>query len=212
MADLAKREYMEKLAVMSGVEIGEPLWAKENTRIILEMGEWDVILASVHGQLENGRCKYYGGEPYDTWQQEKLDTYLRRYLEDMIEVAQTADYDILTHLDCPIRYISGKCHREADIMHYADLVDEVLRAVIRRDKTLEVNTSGLNSGWGHTMPEFDVISRYKELGGRRISVGSDAHISENAGKGLEATVRRLIGLGFDRQTVYRGRSPIEITF
>ena len=208
----AAERYAEQLEVLRGVEVGEALWAKENTRIILEMEGWDVILASVHGQLEEGRCRYYGSDPYDAWSQEKLDGFLRKYLEDLAETAALADYDVLTHLDCPIRYISGKCHREADIMHYADLVDEVLRAVIRRDKTLEINTSGLNSGWGHTMPEFDVIQRYQQLGGQRICVGSDAHASRNAGKGLPETVQRLIALGFEKQTIYRKRCPVEIAF
>lgn len=211
-AAAAKEGYAGRLEVFSGVEVGEPLWAKESTRIILDMGEWDVILASVHGQLENGRCKYYGGEPYDAWSQTRLDDFLRRYLEDLAEAAEMADYDILTHLDLPVRYISGKCGREADIMHYQDLVDQVLGIVIRRDKTLEVNASGLNSGWGHTMPEFDVVRRYRELGGKRISVGSDAHASKNAGKGLESTVARLLELGFEKQTIYRKRCPVEVAF
>lgn len=204
--------YAGQLEVLCGVELGEELWARKNACIILDMEGWDVILASVHGQVEDGRYKYYGSDPYDLWPQAKLDDFLRRYLEDMAETAALADYDVLTHLDCPVRYINGRCHREADVMQYRDLVDEILRSVIRRDKTLEVNTSGLNSGWGHTMPEFDVVMRYRELGGQRICVGSDAHTSVNAGKGLEGTVEHLLTLGFEKQTIYQKRCPVEIPF
>ena len=107
--EMAKKKFGDQVEILLGVEIGEALWAKENTDMILSLGEWDVILGSVHGQLENGQCVYYGGDPYDTWQQNKLDTYLRRYLEDLADTAANADYDVLAHLDCPIRYISGKC-------------------------------------------------------------------------------------------------------
>jgi len=211
-AQPAKTRYAGQLEVLIGVEIGEELWAKENARMIHDMGGWDVILASVHGQLKNGKCAYYGQDPYELWEQDKLDAFLRKYLEDLAQTAQEADFDILAHLDCPIRYISGGHHREADIMHYADLVDEVLKAVIRRNKTLEVNTSGVHTAWGRTMPEMDVWKRYRELGGKRICVGSDAHASQNTGKSLVQTVERLKTLGFDKQTIYRKRCAVEVPF
>ena len=209
---LAEERFAGQLEVLAGAEIGEELWNRDNARRLLEMGDWDVILASVHGQLEEGKCIYYAGVPFDTWSQQRLEVYLHRYLEDLTDAAVNADYDVFAHLDCPIRYINGMCHREMDILRYQDMVDEILRTVIRRDKTLEVNVSGLNSPWGHLMPEADVLTRYRELGGWRICLGSDAHTAENAGKNLDTAVERLIQMGFLKQTVYRKRCPVDVAF
>ena len=208
----AAERYGERIEVLVGAEIGEELWHPNNARRLLDMGEWDVILASVHGQLENGKCIYYADVAYDTWKQEHIAAYLHRYLEDLAEAAENADYDVLAHLDCPIRYICGSFHRDADILRYQDLVDRILRTVIRRDKTLEVNVSGLNSAWGQMMPKADVLTRYRELGGWRICLGSDAHTVENAGKNLDTAATRLISMGFLKQIVYRKRCPVETTF
>ena len=207
----AAEQYAGKLEVLSGVEIGEPLWHPENTRAVLELGEYDVVLASIHGQLEDGRCIYLGDRDIPAWSETRLDGYLRRYLADLTELAETADYDILCHPDIPLRYINGKAGRGMELQKYADLVDDVLRAVIRRGKTLEVNTSGLAAGW-RCMPELDVMQRYYGLGGRRVSVGSDAHTGANVACGLAQTVRQLQTVGFAAQTVYRKRQPVEIGF
>lgn len=206
----AAQKYAGQLEVLCGVELGEELWSGENARIVHELGEYDVILCSIHGQREDGRC-VYGGRDFLHWSDEQLQAYLRQYLYDLGEHAAMADYDILAHLDLPLRYITGKAGRALDLWCCAELVDEVLRTVIRRGKTLEVNTSGLAAGW-RCMPDMDVLQRYYELGGRRISVGSDAHSSANAAGGLAATVERLQAIGFTHQTIYRRRQPVEIPF
>ena len=207
----AAQQYAGQLEILSGVEIGEPLWHPENTRTVLGLGEYDVVLASVHGQLEDGVCVYLGDRDIPAWSKTRLDGYLRRYLSDLAEAAETADYDILAHLDIPLRYINGKAGHGMELQNYADLVDTVLRTVIRRGKTLEVNTSGLAAGW-RCMPELAVMQRYYELGGRRISVGSDAHASANVACGLAQTVQQLQAIGFTGQTIYRKRQPVEIGF
>lgn len=207
----AAAQYAGQLEVLCGVEIGEPLWHAENTRTVLGLGEYDVVLASVHGQLEDGRCVYLGDRDIPVWSEARLERYLRQYLADLAQAAEEADYDILCHLDIPLRYINGKAGRGMQLQAFADGVDEVLRAVIRRGKTLEINTSGLAAGW-RCMPELDVMQRYYTLGGRRISVGSDAHAAANVACGLVQTVQQLQAIGFTGQTVYRKRQPVEISF
>jgi hypothetical protein len=95
----AAQQYAGQLEILSGVEIGEPLWHPENTRTVLGLGEYDVVLASVHGQLEDGVCVYLGDRELSGWSAARLDGYLRRYLSDLAEAAETADQR--TSSSCP---------------------------------------------------------------------------------------------------------------
>ncbi len=207
----AAERYAGRLEILSGVEIGEELWSPRNADIVRGLADWDVVLASNHGRMEEDGFLPLGQQAYDTWPQERLNTFLRRYLEDLAKTADRMDYDILTHLDVPLRYINWKCGCTLEWESCADVLEEILRIVIRRGKTLEINTSGLAVGW-RWMPDPAVLRRYYELGGRRVSIGSDAHAGRTAAVGLAETAAQLRAIGFTGQTIYRKRRPVEIPF
>lgn len=56
-----------------------------------------------------------------------------------------------------------------------DLVAEILKQAIADGKGIEVNTSSWHYGLSDTQPSRDILHLYKNLGGRIITVGSDAH-------------------------------------
>ena len=209
-ADRCAKRYVGQLEVLRGVELGEECWAREAADTVRALGQYDIILASVHGYMRDGKCIYYAQEPFDAahYSDAALTDFLRRYFDDMAENAATADYDVLAHLTCPVRYIEGKWHRAVRLDGFADVIDDILRTVIRRDKTLEVNTSGMATDWGCRMPQEELLRRYYALGGHRVCMGSDAHVSERLGVGLPATAALLQRIGFAGQTVYRRRTPV----
>ena len=128
-----------------------------------------------------------------------LDTY---YTE-LLEMAQTGDYDILAHLSYPLRYIS---HLGITLEAQADLLDEILRTLAQRGKALEINTSGLRQEGGFTMPDFDTVKRFRELGGELLSIGSDAHTVPHLGIGLETAHQVAKQAGFRYLTYFEGRT------
>ena len=77
---------------------------------------------------------------------------------------------------------------------YADRIDLILEALIETGTALEVNTGGLWNGPGETYPGLEVVARYRELGGERLSVGSDAHRAADVGQGMAETVAALGGV------------------
>ncbi len=82
----------------------------------------------------------------------------------------------------------------------------ILYEIIDRGKGIEVNTSGINRA-GHVLPHPSIINRYKKLGGKIITIGSDAHKAENVGSNIGEAVRILKEMGFDAFTVFRKRVP-----
>jgi len=67
--------------------------------------------------------------------------------------------------------------------------EESLRAVVESGTALEVNTSGLRHDAGETYPAPWVVAWYRELGGERVTIGSDAHRKNHFAFGLAAGYR-----------------------
>ena len=63
---------------------------------------------------------------------------------------------------------------------------------------LEVNSSGLRYPERETYPGPWVVARFRELGGERVTVGSDAHMPESFAFGLEEAADIVAAAGFDR--------------
>ena len=51
------------------------------------------------------------------------------------------------------------------------------------------------------LPDTGVLARYFELGGRRLSFGSDAHDTSRIAEGRETAVAALKALGFAALTI-----------
>ena len=85
---------------------------------------------------------------------------------------------------------------------YGELFDKILTTLISKGKGIEINTSPLRSGLTDTNPNMQVIKRYKELGGKIITIGSDAHKPEDVGANFNDAKTLLIDAGFSLFNVF----------
>ena len=96
------------------------------------------------------------------------------------------------HLDYIVRYGPNQ-NRYYSYEKYQDVIDEILRTVIFKGKGIECNTSGLrNLGVPHPMPQ--ILTRYREMGGEILTIGSDAHVPEHLGFGFDRIGENLKSL------------------
>ena len=51
-------------------------------------------------------------------------------------------------------------------MDYPDIFDAILKKIIQTGKGIEINTSGFSYKLSSTIPDIDIIKRYKQLGGQ----------------------------------------------
>ena len=69
-------------------------------------------------------------------------------------------------------------------LHYKDhpeLWDQVFQLLVQEDKALEINTRRL--GDDSTIPPLlELYRRFRELGGKYATLGSDAHYKEHVGR------------------------------
>lgn len=134
---------------------------------------------------------------------------LAPYFDEVRAAAASGLFDTLGHLDFVKRYLSPHV-TPADLADRMDLYEPILVALVESGTGLEVNTSGLRQAARETYPGPAVVARFRELGGRRVSAGSDAHRPDWFAHGLETGYRIVAGAGFDRLAFRRGAGPVEV--
>ena len=199
---------------MQGVEMAEYLFDRENAEIIMNLTDYDVILGSVHSVFyEDWTDSYsrldFGAEAASV---EKVKGFLREYFKKVYEMAEKTDFDVLSHLTCPLRYINGKYGRNIDSMEFKTEIEEILKLIIKRGISLEINTSGVGSAFDSTMPDSKIIKIYCDLGGKMVTLGSDAHVPDRIANGFDFAVSELKKIGFDEYYTFKKRKPISHEF
>ena len=191
-----KEKYREEIEVLLGVEFGMQPHLKEQYNALYEKYPWDMVVGSTH--------TFQGMDGEDKRHYENISgkDALRAYFEEeLINLLTFNCYDTVGHLDFAIRYAPGVIDN-FKYSQFADILDEILKTIIRKDKALEVNTSKLFS-LGYSNPQLSVFERYWELGGRMITFGSDAHVPERLGEGFQEMSESLRSIGFNEFTIFR---------
>ena len=88
------------------------------------------------------------------------------------------------------------------------IVEEILQVVIADGKGLEVNTSSYRYGLSDTTPSVEILKRYRELGGKIVTIGSDSHKPEHLGAYIEETKEMLRKAGYTQFCTYERMSPV----
>ena len=200
----ARSAFCGKLLVCAGIELGQPMYDVATSEEILRSLPYDFVIGSVHN-FENEQDFMY--LDYSQWDVTDL---LNRYFDELIKLAAWAKFDALAHMTYPLRYIVGEHNIPVDMSAFGEKIDEILSLLVKNNKALEINTSGLRQKLGRTMPEEDVVRRFKELGGEMVTVGSDAHYAKDIGAGIDAGMEIAKRSGFDSVTLFQNRTPVQI--
>ena len=136
------------------------------------------------------------------------DEFWEKYFAEVRELLAFGHIQILAHLDYPLRVMKLP-HNQPSLKGYMNYVDEVLKLLIAKDIALESNTKGLY-GWQQEVgPEAFVLTRYRELGGELITVGSDSHAPETVARGIQPALERLRAAGFRAVTDFENKNIIQ---
>lgn len=200
----AREKYSGKLRVIRGLELGEPLHDPQQTERALSYADFDFILASVHA-LKNMQDFYYMN-----YSGVDIDLLLCNYFDELAETAAFEHFDSLSHLTYPLRYIVERTGEKPDLSRYSDRIDTIFKILIQNKKALEINVSGLFKSLRTTLPDLELVRRFKELGGEYVTIGTDAHSADMVGVGIEQGIAVAKNAGFDHYAIYENRKPILI--
>ena len=208
-AAVCKEQFAGRLLVMTGVELGDALFDPAFAREITAAFDYDVILGSVHSVRSPKDDTPFSRIDFSLWTDAQVNSYLRRYFDDLSQTMEDFDFDVVSHLTVPLRYICGKYQKKVNLDFYLPQIEEILQKTVRMGKTLELNTQGADEKGGGVCPDGSIVDLYLSLGGTEFTLGSDAHTPEAVAAGLEAGRRLLLAKGVTQANYYRSRKIVK---
>lgn len=207
-----QEEYAEKLNIRIGIELGLRTYLKDYYEELTKKYPFDFVIGSVHNVPYKKDAE--GNILYTDPAAEKLFTdrtdkeAYRLMMETTLENVRTSDcFQTLGHLDYVVRYGKSR-EKEYSYTDYADIIDEILKLLIEKEKGLEVNSAGLKYGLPFAHPHPDVLKRYRELGGEIITIGADAHKPEHIAYDFAKAEEILKFCGFKYYTEFFEQKPV----
>lgn len=200
----ARSAFDGKLIVCSGIELGEACFKPDVADKIITERKYDIVVASIHNLRGEQDFCFFDYADYD------VEGILDEYFDEELNLVQWGHFDTLAHLTYPLRYIAGEQRIPVDMNRFKKKTDEIFRLLAEKDKALEINASGLFQKLKSTMPGEDMVKRFKELGGKLVTVGSDSHFAQRIGNGIQEGMELAKRCGFDSVALFKDREPIEI--
>ncbi len=197
-----KEKYKNQIRLKLGIEIGLQPDLKEAIRNMVKQYPFDFIIGSSHITCKKDiamDASFFEG----LTQKEAYTKYFREVLEN-IKIYD--EFDVYGHIDYIVRY-GGYENKIIKYSDYQEILDEILTNIINKGKGIEINTSGYRYGLEAPHPNFEILTRYKELGGKIVTIGSDAHKVQDVCSHFEKATNLLKKIGYKSYTVFENREP-----
>ncbi|MGI6745610.1 MAG: Histidinol-phosphatase [Firmicutes bacterium ADurb.Bin300] len=201
-----KNAFLGSLLVLQGIELAQPHYNSALADTILSAQRYDTVIGSVHNL--RGEKDFYYIKSFDGYD---IPAVFNEYLDELLAMTDWGNFDVLAHMTYPFRYFFNVAGIDEDINNYKAKTDELLKLLAEKDKAIEINTGGLRQKINKTSPELNVVKRFKQLGGKYISVGSDAHYAEQIGYGIATAYETALEAGFSSVVMFQNRTPMEIS-
>ena len=179
---------------------------EDDVRTHLARYRYDYTIGSVHDWPES---PYWPSRVRGWVRGRSLDEVVAPYYAEVAAAARSGLFDTIGHFDVVKRYLHPMITAD-DLAARPDLQEPALLAIAESGTALEVNSSGLRYPGAETYPSAATVARFRELGGERVVVGSDAHSRGSFAHRLEASYRHLTDAGFEALTFRRGAEWVRI--
>ena len=196
-----REKYKDKITIRQGLEFGMQVHTIKDFQKLFDKykEKFDFVILSCHqvNDKEFWTNEFQKGK--------SIDEYNAEYYEEIYRVmSRYSDYSILGHLDHIQRYNETIYPFEKS----REIIVKILKKVIEDNKGIEVNTSSFRYGLKELTPERDILKLYYELGGKIITIGSDAHKAENVGEHIPYIQEELKKIGFIDICTFDKMKPI----
>jgi histidinol-phosphatase (PHP family) len=194
------------LPILMGVEMGYQPHLNQRIDTFLNQYPFDFVILSIHmgDDLDLYNGDFFKGKT-------QIEAY-KRYFEIVLHTVENFDnYDVFGHIDYIIRY-GGFSQKMYDFDNFKPIITKILETIIRKNKGIELNTSGFRYGLGVTHPRLELLTLYRNLGGKIITLGSDAHYLKDYQKDFDTAFRLLQAAGFTEVAQFQNRKPRFVSF
>jgi histidinol-phosphatase (PHP family) len=191
----ARSVYSEKIEILSGIEFSEPHQYPGEFEMMTGKN-FDFILGSVH--TINGTWAGAG----DVLRKYTSQEFFELHYEETLKMVQFGGFDALPHMDFPRRFLEGCAEPDG-------VITQILSALIRSGISLELNSSPLRKGKDFALPSPAILQKYKDLGGKYVTLGSDAHHADEICAGNEYLTAQAAAYQL-QPVIYRRRKPFTV--
>jgi len=202
----AERWGPQGVAIRFGAELTYDRSWEADIRDHLARHRYDFTIGSVHDRVDS---PYSPGRVRRWVEGRSLAEIVAPGFDEVEAAARSGLFDALGHLDVVKRYLHPFVSKE-DLAAAAELYEPILRALVDSGTALEINTSGLRHPVGETYPSAAVVGWFREMGGRAVTVGSDAHRAEQFGWALADGYNHAVDGGFEALTFRRGGTSVQV--
>ena len=190
-----------------GVELTYDRTWEADIRAHLARHAYDFTIGSVHDRVESP----YSHRRVAAWVEGRSFAEIVAPSFDEVEAAARSGlFDAIGHIDVVKRYLYPHV-KPADFEAAPELYEPILRALVETGTALEVNTSGLRHSVGVTYPHPTIVARFSELGGRAVTIGSDAHRADQFAWALRDGYAIAAEAGFKDLTFRRGPDAARVS-
>jgi histidinol-phosphatase (PHP family) len=193
-----QKEFSSNLTIRIGIELDEIANFPIESNELVRNYPWDFVIGSTH-DLDRGTLRTYLRKYED---QEKV---IRTYYEALAAAIEVGNFDVLAHFDLIKRYIADEGLTLMDSEPFFPQIDQLFRLLIEREIALEINTSGIFQACQAPFPSLALLERYYQLGGRLITLGSDAHAPKDLARGFDQVIPKLKEIGFSGLVSFQQR-------
>lgn len=195
-----RKTFGDQITIRAGLEFGIQTHTIPSFRKLIDKyGDLlDFVLLSIH-QVEDK--EFWTG---DFMAGRTREEYNLRYYEEMLRViSEFKDFNVLAHVDLISRYDPEGAYPFEKI---EGILTKIFELVIAEGKGIEINTSSWHYGLPDTTPSRRILQLYYDMGGRIITMGSDAHVPKYLGDHFDDAKEVLKEIGFTQFcTFVRGK-------
>jgi histidinol-phosphatase (PHP family) len=195
--DRARREFEGRLIVRAGIELGEPHIYQAECQALLASYPFDYALGSLHwvGDEIIFDRHYFRRSP---------DEAYGLFFEELERMTRVGGFDVLSHFDVVVR-VGAPHYGGYDPRRYEEAIRAVLKNCIDRGIALDLNTQGMRNRCQLLTPGVEILTWYRELGGERVTLGSDAHSPDVIAANFDLAIEALQATGLKYVTQFEQR-------
>lgn len=195
-----KEEYQDKIKIKIGVEVGLDMNYVKEINDFVNSYPFDFVIGSIHA-IEDTEF-FYPGDFFNGLTKTQAH---QKFFEHTLKCVETFDcFNVLGHLDYIVRYGPYE-DKSVDHQYFDEIITKILKTLIHKGKGIEVNTSGYKVLKTCGFPNFDIVKKYYDLGGRIITVGTDSHTSDRVGENVEDVLKHYQEIGFKNVSTFSNR-------
>ncbi len=200
-----------KIALRIGLEVDYFPQEKHRLASIMNEYDFDFLLGSLHFPDGFNIASKEGFTAYS--EGKKIKDVLDGYYSLWKDAVESGLFDIMAHPDYFRRSFAKGGIVVPKFEEYGNVVFDAIHSLKEHGVGFEVNSSGFRHGIEDCYPTLGFLEATKEAGIGTVTIGSDSHMLNQLGMGLDSALKELQAAGYHNVSVFSDRKShtIDIT-